>query len=529
MRSSRFITVCSFAIVAFCLAQVWLPSHYLTCDGPCHLYNARILHDTWTGVNSDFYGRFYHVSYTTDPNATTTYLLAFLLFLFKGAVAEKVFLSIYIVILSAGGIRLLQKLQGGSNLWQLATVSVIFTFLLSKGFYNFSLGLALWPWMVAAWISYLELRKVRPALIFAAVSALTYFTHLLPFLSAAVVCGCLTISYSLAATSDTPGVKPMTKNLAVLAGALMPFVLLSLLFTNSEGGLNLQLAPHPYRLLEMLELKYLINVTEGEKPWALASGIILALTAVAAVWTIRKRGIHKYDGFILSLLPIGFVYLFFPEDFMGRAIIIAARVQLVLFMLAACIIAYRVESAKIRQVAAALLLLCFGALSVIRMACRHDAAGALRTYLELGSSIEPESIVLPLELSENGIDENGRLIADRNSLFHHASHYLAADKPLIMLDNYEANAGYFPVSWLPAVNPYHHLGRGRGIEGMPPAGDIAGYEQTTHRAIDYVLLSGYEPHFLSDTGFNRLARQVDSLFSERKTTGNGRNLLFSHD
>lgn len=107
MRSSRFITICSVAVVAFCLVQVWLPSHYLTCDGPCHLYNARILHDTWTGAHSDFYSRFYHVSYTTDPNATTTYLLAFLLFLFKGAVAEKIFLSIYILILSAGSLRLL--------------------------------------------------------------------------------------------------------------------------------------------------------------------------------------------------------------------------------------------------------------------------------------------------------------------------------------------------------------------------------------------------------------------------------------
>lgn len=526
MPSQRVINIISVAVVVFCLLQVWLPAYYLTCDGPCHLYNARILHDSWTGAHSAFYEKFYKVSYTTAPNATTTYLLAVLLFLFKGAVAEKVFLSLYVILLSAGSIKLLQKLQGGSSLWQLAAMPVVFTFLLSKGFYNFSLGVALWPWMVWAWLSFLDHRKRAWAVAFTGISALTYFTHLLPFLSAAVVCGCVTLSYALANRSSK---KVFAQDLAVLAAVLAPLALLTLLFTHGEGGLQLQLAFHPYRLLEMQELKYLINVKEGEKLWALAIGITLSIAAILAFWQSRKDGIHKYDGFMLSLLPIGFVYLFFPEDFMGRAIIIAARVQLVLYLLAVCIIAYRLRSGNLKGISAIVLLACLGVLSVIRIGCRQETADALRNYLSLGEAIPAQSVVLPLELSENGLNEQGKPIANRNSLFHHSAHYLAADKPLIMLDNYEANAGYFPISWLPQANPYHHLGRGAGIEGNPPAADIIRYEMATGTKIGYVTMQGYTPDLFTNPGFNDLARQIHELFRETKSTSNGQNILFKRD
>lgn len=529
MRSQKLVSILSLVVVGLCLLQVWLPSHYLTCDGPCHLYNARILHNTWTGEYADFYRRFYRVSYTTAPNATTTWALALLLFLFKGIVAEKVFLSIYVLLLATGTIKLLQKLQGGSNLWQLAAIPVIFSYLLAKGFYNFSLGVALWPWMVLAWLGYLERPRIARAVAFAAVAAIAYFTHLLPFLSAAVVCGCLTLSYHVAGNRSNGGRATFLKDMAVLAGMLTPLLALSLLFTNGEGGLQLQLGVYPYRLLEMLQLKYLINVTEPERPFALATGIILVLSIVAALWHVSARGIHKYDGFILALLPIGLVYLFFPEDFMGRAIIIAARVQLILYLMGASIVAYRMEQGKKKQIAASLLLVYFLAMSAIRTNCRQEAAKSVRSLLAGASEVKPQSVLLPLHFSDSGIGKDGKEIADANSLFHHAAQYLGADKPLIVLDNYEANAGYFPITWLPEANPYFHLNEANGIEGLPPGGDIEKYERETGHRVDYVLLHNYQPQYLSDSGFHHLATQIQDLFTERKASPGGQCILLGRD
>lgn len=529
MQSQKLVPLLSLVAVGLCLLQVWLPSHYLTCDGPCHLYNARILHNTWTGEYTDFYRRFYHISYTTAPNATTTWVLALLLFIFKGIVAEKVFLSLYVLLLATGSIKLLQKLQGGSNLWQLAAIPVIFTYLFAKGFYNFSLGVALWPWMVLFWIRYLEQRRALWAAAFAGIAAVAYFTHLLPFLTAAVVCGCLTLSYHLANRHNSTFSKPFLTDAVVLTGILAPFFILSLLFTNSEGGLQMHLAAHPYRLVELVELKYLINVTRNERPWSLATGIILTLAISASLRYFRTQGLHKYDGFIIALLPIGFAYLFFPEDFMGRAIIIAARVQLVLYLMGACIVAYRLRAGKTRQIFSVLLLVCFVVLTVVRTTCRQEVAEALRSHLAIAADIRPESVVLPLQFSDNGIGKDGKQIANQNSLFHHAAQYLGADKPLIILDNYEANAGYFPVTWLPGSNPYFHLNEANGIEGLPPGGNIEKYERETGRRVDYVLLHNYRPEYLSDSGFHRLATQIHNLFTERRASPGGQSILLGRD
>ena len=54
--------------------------------------------------------------------------------------------------------------------------------------------------------------------------------------------------------------------------------------------------------------------------------------------------------------------------------------------------------------------------------------------LQASPYIPENSIVLPINLHENW-------------MYQHLSNYLGADKPLILLDNYEAATGYFPVKW----------------------------------------------------------------------------------
>ena len=53
-------------------------------------------------------------------------------------------------------------------------------------------------------------------------------------------------------------------------------------------------------------------------------------------------------------------------------------------------------------------------------------------------------------------------------LFSHAAGYLGVEKRLVLLDNYEANTGYFPLRWRPEVNPYVHLGPFAAQESQPP-------------------------------------------------------------
>ncbi len=47
MRQESRIMLLLIVGLALCMLQLWLPAYYLTGDGPCHVYNAQVVHDIW--------------------------------------------------------------------------------------------------------------------------------------------------------------------------------------------------------------------------------------------------------------------------------------------------------------------------------------------------------------------------------------------------------------------------------------------------------------------------------------------------
>jgi hypothetical protein len=221
-----------------------------------------------------------------------------------------------------------------------------------------------------------------------------------------------------------------------------------------------------------------------------------------------------------------FVYLFFPEEFLGRLILITLRVQLFVFIVMACIISYMPPSEKLKRIAGIILFLCFLGLSIVRMQYQLSAAGAVADYVSGGRFIRSYSVVLPLDFSPGGKDKNNELIGDRNWLFSHASEYLGVTKPLIILDNYEANMGYFPLRWKDNVNPYFHLDKDAGIEAQPPNASIEEYKQKTGVSIDYVLMWCFDSSYLSNEHFRTLYAEINADYHQVYTSPTGRTTLF---
>jgi len=120
-----------------------------------------------------------------------------------------------------------------------------------------------------------------------------------------------------------------------------------------------------------------------------------------------------------------------------------------------------------------------------------NAARVAKDIVSLASYIQPESLVLPLNFAPTGIDAQGNVVTEYNTLYKHTADYLGTYKPLIMLDNYAANTGYFPMLWVYDNNPYAHLSIGKGHESTPPELDIAHYEQKTAKQIRYIVVTGY--------------------------------------
>ncbi len=522
----KIVQALLFVGLGLCLLQVWTPAYYITGDGPCHLYNAQVLHDLWCHQNTDFYTRYYSVSTHPDPNWLSTIALSLLLYIFNGIVAEKILLSLYVLVFVSGFYSLLKKISGGTSYWLLALFLFVFPHELAKGFYNSTFGIAFYFWAIWGWLRFLEKRSIVSSLVFLALTALTYFTHLLAFGFEAFTCAALVVSYTLAENKGKPA-KYFIAYAGWLGLFLAPFLLLMLMFTRQQGGLQLSLGHHFHRLVELAQLKYMVNITAGEDVFALAAGVtILSLFSYVLIRYKIRTGLHKYDGFLLALTLAGFVYLFFPESFLGRLILINMRVQPIVAALVVCCIAYFPGGQKIKNAGALILFTCFICLTLLRIQCLITASKAVTDYGSPCNSIKPHSIVLPLDFSPAGKDEQGCIIASRNYLFSHAADYMGLKKPLIMLDNYEANMGYFPLLWNEQLNPYHHLDRAEGIEGLPPSASISAYKRYSGVTIDYIIMWCYDAAFLENQHFRALYNEIQAGYHMVYTSPTGRTILY---
>jgi hypothetical protein len=523
-----------FAGLALCLLQVWWPAYYVTGDGPCHVYNAQVLHDLWSHSKATaMYRHFFTPVYQPNPNWLSTLVLALLLNVVKGAIAEKIFLTVYMLAFIGGFYALLKKISGNGSAWMLVILLFVFPHTLAKGFYNFSFSIAFYFWMVWSWLRFLERKNIGRGMLFFLFTGLLFFTHLLAFGFGVFTCAALLISYSIAMPKGTIQQKLtgfFLRNALWLAVFVTPFLLLMQRFTNEQGGLQLQFRHHFYRLVELAQFKYIVNVTHREDYFALAAGVsLLVMFCIAVINRIRTKGINKYDGFLLSLLFALFVYLFFPEEFLGRLILISMRAQLFVFILIVCCIAYLLPDGKIMNSGSVVLFTCFIGMTIVRISCMLPVSEAEADYLSAGSFIKPYSVVLPLCFAPEGKDVAGNKIADRNYLFVHAADYMGTEKPLIMLDNFEAYMGYFPLRWTDKTNPYHHLGKYEGIEGNPPYAGINEYKDVSGVTINYILLWCFDSSALQNTHFRLLYDQINSGYHIIYTSPAGRTILYEHN
>jgi len=531
-QMNKYAKLLLLAGCALCLLQIWLPAYYLTGDGPSHIYNAQIVHDMWCHKNTAFYEHYYTMSYSPNPNWLTTIAIALLLFVVNGVIAEKIFLSVYVVFYLTGANQLLKKISNneGPSYWPVAILLFVFSYVLSKGFYNYSFSIGVFFWVIYCWLEFMEKRSVWKAFLCLFFTGFIFFTHLLSFGFAAFTCAALAFSYALAAGASDGWRKAMgtfIKNTVLLTLFFLPFLFLMNWFTEKKGGMQMELTPHLYRLVELVQFKYGVNVTHKEDYFALAAGTgLLLLFCVALVKFKKYRAINKYDGFLLSFLFVLFVYLFFPDSFLGMLVLITIRVQLYVLILIVCCIAYIVPEGKLKNAGALFLFTCFVVLSAMRLQCQVREGSAVADIVSAELYIKPYSVVLPFDFVPSGKDQNGFLIADANWPFTHVSQYMGMKEPLIVLDNYEANMGFFPLQWNQETNPYYHLNTGEGMEAHRPFVDIDRYKKESGVTIDYILMWCYDQSFLGDADFKKLYENINAGYHLVYTSPTGRTILY---
>lgn len=418
---------------AFLVVNLVLPfcTHfYPTLDGPAHLYNAQLLKCYLLG--DEAVRAWFELHPLPVPNWLDHALLAGLLTAFPGWMAEKALVLIYIATMALGFRRLLRTLAPGNEALALLVFPLIHGCLFNMGFFNFSLGVALWFFAVAEGVKWLEDQRNRRLFVLTALGTLLYFSNVLAFALAGFTLGCALL-WNMQHAARGAWSQLLRQGVMVLL-VLLPGLIC---FAWFSSGTDLPAADGTRPLTELLDwlwtarpLKWTRYAEEGR--FALLFVVLLAALLVPLAFTRRQRA--RWSHVLLPpMLLVLTLYFVTPDT--AHAGMMSDRYCYLFFIVFSALLATAVHMrwhTMLLACVAGLVQLALTAEQLLHTRLRLDVhATAMHNASRF---LDDHATVQPVNLS-----------SDWNE--GHLSNYLGTDRPLFIMENYEARLGWFPLRW----------------------------------------------------------------------------------
>jgi hypothetical protein len=169
-----------------------MPPYFLTGDNPSHLYNASVVSDLLRNGQSSFYGNFMDINSSIGANWFSHILLGCLLYFFSPPIAEKILITLYIIVFLTGAYRLIRFNTKEYNILPLGIFLLLFHIILIKGFINFSFSIAYLLWFVWHYLKFIQ-HPNRLHLLYCFLSSILLYllhpvTYFIGFLAVVLVC-----------------------------------------------------------------------------------------------------------------------------------------------------------------------------------------------------------------------------------------------------------------------------------------------------------------------------------------------------
>jgi hypothetical protein len=473
-----FYSVLLINITLLCLTRF-----YPSMDGPSHLYNSNVLNQLIGG--NKILGEFYSINPVPIPNWTGHIILSFLHVFFSAWMAEKIFLILYISGM-AFSFRYLIKVLSPENIpLSLLIFPFIYSFLFHLGFYNYSLSFILFFTTLAYWIQNQSTLKVFKYLLIFILITTTYFANVLTYAFLGFTMGLFILYFAYEKYTQSRNfsltIKFASNKILWLFLLALPSLIFLLIFYT-----QVRFFPGTQSYSDKELLKWINDVRPlivydyvGEEIITehflhilliiLASGFLLKKITKANDHNIFTKGDIITIPLLLCLL-----LLFITPNGSGAGMM-SDRYCLLLFILGLIWIASRSIPNKFN-----ILIVCLIVMLHLGLLFKHLNGTIKRldsdaiAINKVESFINANSIVLPINLSENWLEP-------------HFSNYLGVDKPMIILENYEASVGWFPIKWNEKSLPNILLGERKSISCIEWASNP---NSKNIRQIDNVLIYG---------------------------------------
>lgn len=475
-----------------------------TMDGAAHLYNSNIINEL-IFKNNSLFEMFFSINKVLVPNWIGHFVLSFFNLFIPAFIAEKILLLFYLIGLPYA-FRILIKTINSQNIeFSYFIFPFCYSFLFILGFYNFSIAIILMLITLSYWIKN-EKHHIsnKNIIILSLLLTLTFFSHILVF-SLLVFFIWLHITYNLLyeLLSGNNNLKhsirqTLIKYVKLFIASFVPLILLCFYFSTMPSS-------NDYIFLEKQELiEWVKNIrpiiaydTTIEETYTKKIFYILIvlffitifnrINSIKKTFWVNKEGknivseikniLFESDFWMILTFILLFLYFLLPDsDY--HAGFVSVRLCLLFFIF--LIIWFSVQKFPKWLVSLSIILIMFFhfRLNIFYSSVIKDLNKVAINCESVSKHIEPNSIVFPIN-------------CDDNWLVGHFSNYLGIDNPIVILENYELDVGYFPLKWNENSIPNTLLGK---IEsGKLFCRQWKCNKQNSRKIINYVFVLGNFP------------------------------------
>jgi hypothetical protein len=418
----------------------WTVSHFVTTDGPAHIYGATVLRELLFNRHS-IYSPVYELKPGIVPNYTATLLLAAGGALVGTAHAEQLLASL-IALMGFGGLWYLARALAPASEWSSWTPLFNFpvqTWFMRMGFYSFLLGMLLVPVVAGYYIRRAGRLRWRHVLVLAVGFVLLFFTHLIGAAMAMAAVGL--VAFWLAGSHRERPLRTGLVEAGLVISSMIPTVLLFLVFTHGASGTPFHLElPNDWHFSGMV---FVTGLGFFGHQYFLRVGLALYIVIAAPLMT-RREWRSARGGILLAAMLAVAGYLFLPDEGLGGSVV-KVRFAWAIFLLGLPLAA---SVSRLRRLRTPIALCVFFFLSLNFVATRAQMkrlSTAVESYIATANSIPGNAWVVrvlydsPEAAAFYGYEEGVE------APFRHLEGYVAARRHQLDLTNYEALSEVFPV------------------------------------------------------------------------------------
>jgi hypothetical protein len=433
-----------YSLLAFHIFLVCTVKFYPSMDGSCHLYNSNLIINLLNG-NSNPIHNFFALNHNIVPNWISFFILVAFNSFLPAWIAEKIFILIYIAGFTISFRLLIKQLSPENISLSIFIFPFAFSFLFHLGFYNYAFSFILLFSTLYYWLKTYKSTSIFKYFILLALLLLTYFSAILTFFFTGLCLGLFIIVFAIKDYLKSNEKKQIIKKFFIdfflLLLISIPGLVLSFLFFKTTIFFPNE---NHYSYGELL--KWLLDIRAiivfdypGEqiltRPFFL---IAIIITGISIYTRFFKKGrfldhnkLQKSDVLIIPVI-LSLSFLFTIPNGSGAGMM-SDRFCLLFYIFFIIWVSSQAVQKTIKYISIVLIIsFHLGHVFKIQNGTIRDLNKDATQIYQSSKYIKENSIILPVNMSDNWIEP-------------HFSNYLGVDKTLIVLENYEATVGWFPV------------------------------------------------------------------------------------